>query len=421
MPDWKIGDSYLYNYGGGMEMHDTDALLKQVLSSLINAAAAEYGSLVTAQIPGFDRGTIALSSEGKEVESGSIPVNGDLVNRMETSKAMQWYEEGEGKEPGAPGSGASKSDWCLPLAWEGASLGYVYLFGSNAAQLFGGEKSRIMGILAAQAGVTLKSVILMGECQRRIAEIESTISESLEKHKRLDEELHGLNAADMGYDHDLISLFSETKNFLFTIQGYVQLFSIKTPAYESFKRTETAVNTACRKILDTFSNFLAFKRLKEGKFSIRKDILNDELFGAMIDERRNKHLMFQREVSIEKDLRGARFEIEADHDLFEHVAEILFGNALRNTPPGGKIVVGFAVGPRENVITFHDSGTPIPEGDREKLFEAGRKAFLHPYGLGLHFCRMVMDAHGGRIWVESAEGGNDFKLSFPRPKKIAGG
>ena len=60
------------------------------------------------------------------------------------------------------------------------------------------------------------------------------------------------------------------------------------------------------------------------------------------------------------------------------------------------------------VVTVRDHGTGIPAEDRERIFEKfarGRVGLTRGSGLGLYLAREIVDAHGGRIWVDATEGG----------------
>ena len=71
---------------------------------------------------------------------------------------------------------------------------------------------------------------------------------------------------------------------------------------------------------------------------------------------------------------------------------------------------------KEKIISLYNTSTPIPYEQKAAVFEKyarlGQKRTQYSKGLGLFFCRMVMNAHDGRIWVESDDNGNCFKLAF---------
>ena len=98
----------------------------------------------------------------------------------------------------------------------------------------------------------------------------------------------------------------------------------------------------------------------------------------------------------------------------------LLDNAVQYTPPGGQIDVTARSNGHEVTFTVADTGIGIPESDLERIFErfyrvdAARSREAGGTGLGLAIARHIVDAHGGRIWVESAVGqGSRFHFSIP--------
>ena len=116
---------------------------------------------------------------------------------------------------------------------------------------------------------------------------------------------------------------------------------------------------------------------------------------------------------------------EADEEKLRRTLVNLLGNALKFTPSGGRVTVGARhemTGRGEQIhFTVTDTGEGIPREAFERIFEkfgqvesrkAGRRMST---GLGLTFCRMAVEAHGGRIWVESELGvGSVFQFAVPR-------
>jgi len=112
-----------------------------------------------------------------------------------------------------------------------------------------------------------------------------------------------------------------------------------------------------------------------------------------------------------------------DEDKLTRTLVNLIGNAIKFTPPGGTITIQ-AAPTQENSLLFsvHDTGEGIPAEAFERIFEkfsqvenrkAGRKMST---GLGLTFCKLAVEAHGGRIWVQSApDHGSIFFFTVPLP------
>lgn len=111
---------------------------------------------------------------------------------------------------------------------------------------------------------------------------------------------------------------------------------------------------------------------------------------------------------------------EMDRDLVRRTVVNLLGNAAKFTPDGGRITLSAHCSEDGLTFSIADTGPGIPAEDQERIFEkfgqvetrqTGRK---HSTGLGLTFCKMVAEAHGGRIWVESELGkGSTFWVWIP--------
>ena len=107
-----------------------------------------------------------------------------------------------------------------------------------------------------------------------------------------------------------------------------------------------------------------------------------------------------------------------DHDRILQVLANLVSNSLRFTPEGGKITI---CGERDAAsvrLSIVDTGTGIPDGALDSIFErfsqAGRKDRRGGLGLGLYISRCIIEAHGGRIWAESQPGaGAKIVLTLP--------
>jgi PAS domain S-box-containing protein len=111
-------------------------------------------------------------------------------------------------------------------------------------------------------------------------------------------------------------------------------------------------------------------------------------------------------------------ELWADRDRLMQVLENLIGNAIKFTPRSGCITVTATQGPGEFAqFSITDTGIGIPEQHLPQVFErfwqaeAGSRSGA---GLGLPICKGIIDAHGGRIWVESTLGrGAKFSFTIP--------
>jgi len=112
--------------------------------------------------------------------------------------------------------------------------------------------------------------------------------------------------------------------------------------------------------------------------------------------------------------------MRGDANRLQQVLQNLLDNAVQYTPSGGRIEVSAAGAGGQIVITVADTGIGIPQAEQSRIFErfyrvdAARSREAGGTGLGLSIARHIVEAHGGRIWVESAVGeGSRFHFSIP--------
>ena len=128
----------------------------------------------------------------------------------------------------------------------------------------------------------------------------------------------------------------------------------------------------------------------------------------------------EKDIRLSAELPAGLPEVAGDHRRLAEVLQNLLDNALQYTPPGGSIVVRAKVGEREVVLTVADTGIGIPEAEQARIFErfyrvdAARSREVGGTGLGLAIAKHLVEAHGGRLWVESEVGrGSQFHFSVP--------
>lgn len=162
-------------------------------------------------------------------------------------------------------------------------------------------------------------------------------------------------------------------------------------------------------------DLVASARLEAGQMEMLKE--RTDLL-ALIDDLRKR---------VGSDVEVARIRVKApervppmlaDREQVERVIVNLLTNALKYSAPGTPVVVDVGLGDAEAIISVTDQGAGILAEDIPKLFDrfyrakAGRKA--DGLGLGLYITRLVVEAHGGRIWVESTVGeGSTFRFTLP--------
>ena len=117
-------------------------------------------------------------------------------------------------------------------------------------------------------------------------------------------------------------------------------------------------------------------------------------------------------------------EILGDRDRLLQVFENLIGNAIKFTDAGGCITVSAVAGDPDIVFRVQDSGHGIAPEHLPLLFDRfwqATKIGRQGAGLGLPITKGIVEAHGGRIWVESApDRGSTFSFTIPKAAREHG-
>jgi len=115
--------------------------------------------------------------------------------------------------------------------------------------------------------------------------------------------------------------------------------------------------------------------------------------------------------------------LECDGEKLKQVFSNLISNAIEHTPPGGNISVGGHAQGKDIRFFVKDSGDGIPADQQDYLFELywrgpENKNSNLGLGMGLSIAKGIVEAHGGRIWVESEVGrGTTFYFTIPQLAK----
>ncbi len=113
--------------------------------------------------------------------------------------------------------------------------------------------------------------------------------------------------------------------------------------------------------------------------------------------------------------------VKVDSSRITQVLTNLLGNALQYTPAGGRVTIRTWAEGREALVSIHDTGAGVAPEHLPHLFERfyrvdkSRSRASGGSGIGLTIARHLVEAHGGRIWAESAGAGqgSTFTVALP--------
>jgi signal transduction histidine kinase len=179
------------------------------------------------------------------------------------------------------------------------------------------------------------------------------------------------------------------------------------------------VLVAGRHLLSLINDILDLSKVEAGRMEL-------ELAEVSLPDTLRSGLTMQGEratrsgVTLELSVASEEIVVEADERKLRQVVFNLLSNALKFTPPGGRIDVSAAQRDGLVEVAVADTGSGIAADDLELIFEEFQQARgdsakrQEGTGLGLPLSRKFIELHGGRLWAESVEGsGSTFRFTLP--------
>jgi PAS domain S-box-containing protein len=160
---------------------------------------------------------------------------------------------------------------------------------------------------------------------------------------------------------------------------------------------------SCHRALDLVNTILQVSQLESGRMPLnRRPVQAARLIADVTQEM--SLLARENELSLEVRVPTSLPVVWADEALLRRVLENLAGNAIKFTPPGGRVIVAARPVGDALLIQISDTGPGIPPELEGRLFEkfSSGPGPQQGTGLGLAFCRLAVEAHGGRIWIEDS-------------------
>jgi two-component system sensor histidine kinase/response regulator len=196
---------------------------------------------------------------------------------------------------------------------------------------------------------------------------------------------------------------------------YVQSASLVTE--RAVAEALSDARAANQRIARIVHNMLDLIRMESERLVLHRAPTNPAALMGLVAQGRSS-LARQHGVTLELEL-DSELQVDADIDLITRVIENVVDNSLQHVPDGGRIWM--CVEERRNGATMliGNDGPPVPPQMREAIFDKFVRADAHGerrnLGLGLYFCRLAMEAHGGRIWVSDEPMPTVFGIELPLP------
>jgi PAS domain S-box-containing protein len=217
----------------------------------------------------------------------------------------------------------------------------------------------------------------------------------------------------------LSTVSHELRTPLASIKGFATTLLRQDVQWDEDSRREflSIIDAESDRLSELIGNLLDMSRIEAGTLRIEAEPID---LGALLDETSEA---FQRMASSHRfrvDQPPRLPQVLADPRRIRQVLRNLVENAVKYSPGGGEIVVVAQAGPDQVEVSVSDQGIGIAAEDLERIFDrfyqvdSASTRKVGGSGLGLSICKAIVEAHGGRIWVESELGrGSTFYVSLP--------
>jgi signal transduction histidine kinase len=207
---------------------------------------------------------------------------------------------------------------------------------------------------------------------------------------------------------------------LVVIRQYIE--SLKTVAGDRFGKDVTEIIERCSKRIqgleEMIEHWLDLSRIEDGTLAQKKEPLSPSAIIVRSAEEMIP-VCLKKGILLETNFAEDLPEIIGDEESLVRVFTNIIGNATKYTPEGGKITVSAQHDEYYVTVSIADTGAGIPHDKIPFIFEPffrvrGKEEKHRGSGLGLTFCKKIMESHNGGIEVTSKEGeGTTFTLTFP--------
>jgi signal transduction histidine kinase len=316
---------------------------------------------------------------------GAAAQSGRPITVSDVARDDRFFEEIDRRQAGF----TTHSILAVPMISRGQVVGVVE--GLNKRGGFDSEDERLLGALASLAASVVENANLVS-AQRELEVLRENLTHMIV--------------------HDLRSPVG-------TISNCLQLLERLLEDIESDQADQLVdiASRATRRLLNLVDSLLDISRLEAGQeLTHLRPVSVQTLIQSAVDQ---LALYAQRkQMRLHVECPDNLPVVMADSGMLERVFVNLLSNAIKFTPAGGEVSIRAKVKGDLLYVRVRDTGPGIPPEFRKQVFDKFARARDHEgmsgFGLGLAFCRMAVEAHGGHIWVESSsKQGSTFIFTLP--------
>lgn len=220
------------------------------------------------------------------------------------------------------------------------------------------------------------------------------------------------------------TLIHDLRSPVSAVLGALEVMESAMPVLESedidmISQALQVARRGAQRVLSLIENLMDIARMQSGNMEITQTAVDLRILVAGV---MNEFLPQSQEYGIilQNKIPAGWPHLYADQGKISRVVINLIDNALKYSPSGSQVTISAKVQAQNKACVWVSDGGPgIPAEYRDKIFERfgqipGLRGRRRGTGLGLTFCKLAIEAHGGQIWVETnSRGGSDFIFTLP--------
>ncbi len=307
----------------------------------------------------------------------------------------------------------------VPIVVKDTPAGFILMGNVSSYTKITEGDAELLSVLASQIGTAIENSQLYTELFNSHQDLERRVTERTAELARLNQELQHMNKVKS----DFVSAVShELRTPLTSIKGYASILmtgklgEVLPAQKERLEKIDKHSNSLTRLV----NNLLDIARIESGRVQMDiREISIKETLGSIADLISPQ--IKEKNISLKISIKTKSDKIRADSSQLERVFVNIVGNAVKFTPEKGKIFISCQDKKDSVEFSVEDTGIGIPKGDVDKVFQEFFRSDnaldqkVKGTGLGLSLVKKIIEAHKGKIWVES-ELGKGAKFTFTIPK-----
>ena len=213
----------------------------------------------------------------------------------------------------------------------------------------------------------------------------------------------------------------DLRNPITSIRGFSKFMLDKGDAISKNSLTECLQNiyAASDNMLELINDLVDITAIESGKLNLN---LRPDSFVNLVNEKIKMYvpLAENKKIKLHSNLSQETPIFKFDSNRIGQVLDNLIGNAIKFSPQGKNVSITVSSNDQGALCSVKDEGPGILPEDQDKLFVPFQKLTAKPTGgeassgLGLGIAKRMVEAHGGKLWVESEPGnGADFRFQIP--------